>query len=382
MKPDIPHIQKAIREENFDGWLFYNFNHLDPVSDDLLCVKSGMTNSRRWVYVIPSEGDPVAVCHRIETDILSHLPGTKLFYSGRDEFSKLLSRFSGMRLAAQFSRDIPAISFLDAGMYQLCVSLGINLDSSAGVLQRQSGVLSTDDLASHSRAAYHLYEIISNTWNRLRSMKELPSEQEVMSWILKEFTRRNLRTVHVPIVASGKNSANPHFDTSGSTKLIGLNEVLQLDIWAAEQDGVWADISWIGFTGSEVPAQAASVFHAAIGARDAGIAFIREGLEEKRKISGAEVDVRVRDYIREKGYEHGILHRTGHGIDRVLHGWGANIDSVEFPDHRLLLEGSCFSIEPGIYLQEFGMRTEINCIIQSGRAIVTGPSLQQDILIF
>ena len=382
MIPQLVEIQEAIRKEHFHGWLFYNFNHRDSISDTILNINPHATNSRRWVYMIPGEAPPVAICHRIEPDILKHLPGETFLYSGMDEFISLLKRFKGLELAAQYSPENPSISFLDAGMFELCVSCGITLRSSSSLIQRHLGLLSQSDIESHFRAADHLYEIIRNVWSRIKNCVQLPLEKEVMTWINQEFIMRKLVTVHSPIVGSGMHSRDPHFDTLKSEKRIGENEVLQFDIWGKEPDGIWADISWIGFTGTSVPKSVSRLFSAVTDARDYAVEYIRQSIESTQVVTGSDIDAAVRHFIQHQGFGHGILHRTGHSIDRTLHGWGTNIDSYEFPDTRQLLDGSCFSIEPGIYLEDFGMRSEINCILHGHELLISGPGVQKDILAF
>jgi Xaa-Pro aminopeptidase len=209
-------------------------------------------------------------------------------------------------------------------------------------------------------------------------------ESEVAGWILREFNNRGLDSSHDPMVAAGPNTANPHYSVSGEGRHVNRDEPFQFDIWAKKNvpGGIYADISWVGFTGREIPARMEKDFSLLAEARDSVVRFIAEGFSAGKNIRGAEVDAQARDFLIRAGYEAALRHRTGHGIDREVHGSGVNLDSLEFPDQRFLLEGSCFSVEPGIYFENYGLRTEINVIIQNGKPLVTGGEPQREVLHF
>ncbi|MDC7226866.1 MAG: M24 family metallopeptidase [Spirochaetales bacterium] len=388
----ITDIQKAIAGEKLDGWLFFNFLHRDPVSDRILNLDQYRINSRPWYYLVPAEGKPVRICHAVEPGSLEALPGTLHIYNNRESLSDLLSGYTekfGVKWGAQYSRELTTVSTLDYGTALLLEDAGMKLYSSAGLIQRLSGLLDADGIKSHEDASAELYDIVSIVWSRIiehfTSVKESSKpllERDIQQLILDEFEVRNMITEHLPIVACGVNSGNPHYAPEEHNNPITADSVLQLDIWAKfdRPGSIFADISWLGWTGSAVPDKIETMFSAVTAARDRCAAFIDEKLASGDEVSGFDADRETRKVLIENGYEELIKHRTGHGIDVNVHGSGAGLDSVEFPDRRLLLEGSCFSIEPGLYSPAFGMRTEIDAYIRDGRLIISGPGPQTEIL--
>jgi Xaa-Pro aminopeptidase len=247
------------------------------------------------------------------------------------------------------------------------------------------------EIDSHRRAADHLYDIVAEVWQRLR--KEMRSavpvwETTVQGWILGMFEELGLTTDSPPIVAAAENSADPHYSpgaaAAGRGALLATGAVLQLDLWAKEKasGSVYADISWVGLLDTTVPGAVESVFQTVAQARELAVSFIGRSLAAGKSVSGERVDREVRTFLERSGYGANLRHRTGHGIDQEVHGFGVNLDSVEFPDSRLLMEGSCFSVEPGVYLDDFGMRSEINVYISGGKPVVSGKQLQSEVLHF
>lgn len=384
---DLEAARKAIREEGLDGWLFTTHHHRDELADRLLRIDRRAVNTRPWYYLIPAEGEPVKILHGIEAHILDHLPGTPRYYSSGSELDALLRSTGSGRIAVQFSRNLPIISYLDHGTALRLEELGFTLVSSASLIQRTTGLLSDAGIASHERAAGHLYAIVTIAWKRLQEAARAGtlaslSEGDVQQWILKEFEVRSLETDAPPIVAAGAHSSDPHYSPTGKGKRLDPGEVLQLDLWAKESggSGVYADISWVGVLSDTVPPEVEHAFEAVRSARDEAVRFIETGLSLDRPVMGKEVDLAARAQLAAAGYEAFLRHRTGHGIDTEPHGSGVNLDGVEFPDDRLLLEGSCFSVEPGVYLTEFGLRTEINVYIRNRNAVISGGPPQQSLL--
>jgi Xaa-Pro aminopeptidase len=385
----IGEIQKAIREENLDGWLFCNFRHRDKLSDEILSIEPSLSNSRLWVYAVPAEeceSGVLKIVSRVEEDILDGLPGKNVPYTGRAELLSRLKALGGKRWGVHRSPSLTAISWLDAGTADLLEEAGLILVSAAGLVQRFKGLLDGEGIASHERAAAHLYETVSLAWEKVReayagkeTAASAPDEEGIQTFFMAEFERRKLLTDHPPIIAAGANSGNPHYEVRDSAKFKD-GDVIQFDIWAKESGGINADISWVGFYGSRVPPEIEKRFSDLVSAREAGLAFIGDELAAGRRPSGAAVDGVVRERLISRGYENAIRHRTGHGIDTEVHGSGVNIDSVEFPDDRLLLDGSCFSLEPGIYFSEYGLRTEIDVYIQNGKPVVSGGKRQFKLL--
>lgn len=388
MNRQLDTLTRAVRREKVDGWLFYGFHHRDPLCDELLGLPTERVVSRRWFYLLPGESvNAVKICHAIEAGALSELPGHLRLYSSQEELKRELRRFTGLRLAVQYSPDLPVFSYLDHGAALMLKECGIELVPSGNLIQQVKGVLSAEDIASHCRAADHLYEIVELCGRMmsttLRQGREL-YEGDVQRLILEEFGERGLETDHPPIVAAGARSADPHYAPQGRGDLIEENRIIQLDLWAREarragHEGIYADISWVFFSGARIPVEAERVFRTVAEARDELLGFLNRELP-LRTVTGYETDRVSRRIIEERGYGEFLIHRTGHGIDTLPHGYGVNLDSVEFPDHRPFMEGSCFSIEPGIYLNEFGMRSEINAYIRDNRAIISGGEIQTAII--
>ncbi|MDR1507295.1 MAG: aminopeptidase P family protein [Treponema sp.] len=380
---DIKKIQKAIREENLDGWLFCNFRHRDPLSDAILERPAGLTNSRLWIYAVPSSGEPFALLQAIEADHLDGLDGRKDTYISREDLKALLAPLAGKRWGAHFSETLSAISFLDRGTASFLESAGLVLVPAESLVQRFKSLLDSGDIASHERAARGLYAIVETVWDFVKSScaanREL-FEGDLRRVMEEEFVRLGLFRDHPPLAAAGVHSANPHYDFQGRGARIKEGDVVQLDLWAKEKEprSIYADISWAGFYAKEIPKMVENVFADLVSARDKTVAFIEKALAAG-PVRGAEVDAYTRSLLIAGGYEKAIKHRTGHGIDTECHGSGVNIDSLEFPDHRFLLEGSCFSLEPGIYLDRCGFRTELDVYITGGKPRYYG-KLQSSLL--
>jgi Xaa-Pro aminopeptidase len=384
---NLPRAQHAVAQEGLGGWLFYNLQHRDRISDRILGIPDSVHNTRPWVFLVRPEGAPRKLVHVIEEGILDSLPGEKRTYASRGEFLeglRDLARGLGP-VACQFSVELPVLSYLDHGTAELLEECGFSLRSSQALIQRFLGVLDEEGARSHERAGAQLYAIVTSVWNRLRA--ELGAgrplaEGEVQTWILEEFRARGLETESAPVVAVGRHSADPHYEPSGGGAVLESGQVLLLDLWAREPRpaAVYADITWMGFLAKRAPDEVQKAFAAVIRARDQALAYIREALGRGEEPAGADVDRRVRSVLQEAGYGPYLKHRTGHAIDAQLHGYGTNLDSVEFPDPRRLVEGSCFSVEPGVYLPGFGIRCEMDVLIRGGAAVVTGGEPQTELL--
>jgi Xaa-Pro aminopeptidase len=284
------------------------------------------------------------------------------------------------------------LSYLDHGIASLLAECGFELRSSQGLIQRFLGVLDAEGIRSHEEAARHLYAIVAAVWERVReSFHRGPKLREttVQGWILEEFRRRGLASESAPVVAAGAHAADPHYEPqagrSGAADrdaVLEAGQVLLLDLWAREDraGSVYADITWVGVLAGSPRAEVAQAFAAVAGARDAGYRFIEDSLRRGDGPSGAAVDREVRGVLDQAGFGPYLKHRTGHAIDAQLHGYGANLDSVEFPDPRRLIEGSCFSIEPGVYLPNFGVRSEIDVYVRDGLPVVSGGKPQSGLL--
>jgi Xaa-Pro aminopeptidase len=378
MSPEeLSRIQEAIRAEKLDGWLFCNFHHRDKLSDAILHLDTSVTNSRYWIYAVPAKGEALGIVHKVEPRQLDTLPGKKTFYMSREEFIAALKTLAGRRWGVHISPTLPAVSFLDEGTAATFRSAGLVLESAEGLVQRFKGLLDGEGIASHERAAAILYDTVELVWDAAKKAyadKRPLYEGELQRLLMGNLEQRGLITDHPAIVAAGANAGNPHYNfTDGQGALIREGDVVQFDLWAKEKNpgAIIADISWVGVYAPAAEAGVQKAFADLIDAREGAYHFIEEEFEHGCIPTGAMVDKTTRDILISRGYGAALKHRTGHGIDTECHGSGVNIDSVEFPDSRLLLEGSCFSLEPGIYFSDFGLRTEIDVYIHGNRPVIS-----------
>jgi Xaa-Pro dipeptidase len=379
---------KAIATEKVSGWLFYNFQHRDPLADRILEISPQMTNSRPWIYLLFVHKTPIKIVHQIEASILDHLPGDKEIYGDRKSFLSILKKHAHKRprVALHYSESYPQLSFVDHGTALFLSKLGFRLSSAGNLLQRVLSTLSYREIELHEQAAKALYKIIHEVWRKIKNTFSRKNthiyEGEIFEWINKLFKTNNLITDSPLIVGSGKNTTLPHYTPQGKGARLKPGQIVQLDIWGKldTPEGIYADISWVGILASTIPKEAEKVFNTIIKARDAAVEFIARTLEKRKKLNGEEVDLYTEEILKQAGYPYYIKHRTGHAIDREVHGFGVNLDAKEFPDKRLIREGSCFSIEPGIYLKDFGMRTEINVYIKHNIPVISGGNVQTALL--
>jgi Xaa-Pro dipeptidase len=387
--PDIPAIQKELRAQSLDGWLFYDFHHRDPIAEHVLGLGGGMF-TRRWFYLIPARGTPRKLVHKIESRALDSLPGTKLEYASLEELEGNLRRLlaRARRVAMQYSprNAIPYVSMVDAGTIEMVRRAGAKIASSADLVQRFEATWSPEQFRSHEAAGRVVDSVTQGAFARAASTVLAGgaiSEFELQQWILDQFRAAGVTTEEPPIVAVGPHSGDPHYEpTAAASSPIHAGDLLLLDIWGkmhAPENSVYYDITWVGFLGPTVPEKYAKVFAIVRNARDAAVAFVQQSVKAQRSIQGWQVDRAAREVVRKAGYAKKFVHRTGHSIGQTVHGNGANMDSLETRDIRLVLPHTCFSIEPGIYLPEFGIRSEVNVFVDDHEARVTGP-IQTEIL--
>ena len=382
-------IQLALREDALDGWLLYDFHGSNPVARRITGLnRTAKLTTRRWYYLVPASGTPRALVHRIEQDTLAHLPGKRRIYSGRAELEAgLADLVQGVRrVAMEYSPAcaIPYLSRVDAGTVERIRSLGAEVVSSGDLVQRFEAVWDHAALETHRTASQRLYVIKDRTFELIRhrvatgTLTEYEVQQKMVGW----FEEAGLVTDCPPVVAAQESSGNPHYlPTAADHRPIRPEQIVLLDLWGKldMQGAVYADITWVGFTGSHVPAEAAAVFGAARAARDAAIALVADRVRGERPVSGWEVDRAARKVIGDAGYGDRFVHRTGHSLGEEVHGNGVHMDDYETHDERRLIAGTGFTIEPGIYLDDFGVRTEINMHVGNVEAAVTGP-LQAEIV--
>lgn len=381
----IGKIQKAIREAKLDGWLFYDFRGQNPVAHKILELEPDGPRTRRWFYWIPAQGRPIRLVHKIEPECLKSLDGEKLLYDSHLSLDERLKAIlKGRKAAMEYSPDIPYISRVDAGTVERVRRAGAKVLSSGDLIQEFEARLTSGELEDHQRTAELLYQFVQEAF--LKTKKALLGkrnfrERDLQAFLIRRMERAGLVFNHPPIVAAGPNSGNPHYDPTFKNSLIRPGEILLIDIWAKNKKpgSIYADITWTAFTGKSVPSKCLEVFHAVRQARDKAVEFIQEKLGRGEKIVGWEADRECRQVIARKGYGDYFTHRTGHSIGEEVHGNGANIDSFETKETRRLIPRTLFSIEPGIYLKEFGIRSEIDVFITEKTAKVTTLPLQENL---
>ncbi len=382
----IEEIQKKLKEFGLDGWLFCDFHGRDPIAYRVLRLDPHKLSTRRWYYLVPSEGNPKKLVHNIEKEKLDSLPGEKFIYLRWQERIELLRKIleGTKKVAIQYSpmNAIPYISTVDAGTVELLRSFGIEVVSSADLIQIFEAVLDEESLASHRRAGVKIHSIMERSFKEIRDRlrrKEEFTEFDIQQFILQLFEQENITSDGMnPIVAVNENAGNPHYEpTKDFSSRIKEGNLVLLDIWGRENkdNSIYFDITWMGYTGSEIPEKYIKIFDIVKTARDRAVEFIGKRLGEGKDLFGWEVDDVARGYIKEMGYENYFIHRTGHSIGREVHGNGVNMDNLETKDERRLLPGILFSIEPGIYFEDFGIRSEINVFIsKENEVVVTGPT--------
>ena len=382
---DVTAVQAALKADGLDGWLLYDFRGLNPIAADVTAVgkQGGHLATRRWYYLIPTTGEPRGLVHKIEKNALAHLPGSTTRYAGRDQLEAgLRTLLTGIgRVAMEYSPgcSIPYVSRVDAGTVELVRQAGPEVVSSGDLIQRFSAVWDAAAIATHRQASEKLYRVkdraLDAAAQRLRdgiATTEYDIQQLMAGW----FRDEGLTSDADPNVSAGENSGNPHYlPTATAHRALKKDEILLLDLWGKldRPGAVYADITWIGYSGARVPDRFAQAFAAVVGARDAGIRLVQEATRAGRELRGFEVDRAAMQVLRDSGYADHILHRTGHSLGETVHGNGVNMDDYETHDDRRLLEGTGFTIEPGVYFDDFGVRTEINMLVGSRDASVTGP---------
>jgi Xaa-Pro dipeptidase len=386
---DLSAIQAALRERNIDAWLFYDHHHRDPIAYRVLGLPVGQMVTRRWFYLIPAEGEPLKLVHRIEPGHLDTLPGSERQYSGWQElFDQLKTILANCRdIAMQYSPNnlVFTVSLVDGGTIDLVRGLGKNVVSSCDLVALFEATLTDEQIESHFAARDAIDPITAAAFREIGQRKRNggTNEYEMQQWIMEAFRRENLIADDMPVVAVNANSGNPHYSPQAeNSKPIREGDFVLLDIWAKKNTpgAVYYDITWTGFVGRSPTGRVQEIFNIVRQARDLGVKTVKAGVSGGKRMAGWEVDRAVRDYIKTAGFGQYFIHRTGHSIATDVHANGANMDDLEIHDERSILPNSLFSVEPGIYLPEFGVRLEVNVLVRPQGAEVTG-TIQSEIVI-
>jgi Xaa-Pro dipeptidase len=388
----IREIQKVLQAEKIDGWLLYNFRESNVFATRLLALPEHIMFTRRYFYYIPAIGEPRKLVHRIEEWNLDALPGGKSIYlswrSLEEGLKKLLS--GSKRVAMEYSPKcaIPYVSTVDAGAVELVRTSGVEVVSSANLIQYFEARWDEEQLNDNIKSATHLRQIADKAFGFIRDKilsNSAVTEYDVQQFMVLEFKNRGLVTSSDPNCSVNANSANPHYEpTKEIHSLLQKGDFVLLDLWAKKDKlrSVYADITWTGFIGEKVPQEYEKIFQIVKGGRDAALNFVRSSMEKGKVVHGYEVDDAARNYITQQGYGEYFVHRTGHSIGEEVHGNGANMDNLETRDERIIIPQTSFSIEPGIYLRDkFGIRSEIDVYItKDNEVIVTGLPMQENVV--
>jgi Xaa-Pro dipeptidase len=388
MSFDLQAMQFDLLAARVDGWLFYDFRGRDPIAQRTLKLPEGM-RTRRWFYFVPAKGAPRKLVHKIEAQALESLPGEIFYYADLKELEKGLSKILGRakKVAMQYSpkNAIPYISMVDAGTIEMVRGVGAQVVSSADLVQKYEACWTAEQLRSHEEAGRAIDIIVRGAFQHaakcVRDGTAL-TEYELKQWIQGGFEAAGLRADEGPDVAVGPHASDPHYGPAPDTAArIRNDDLLLLDVWGKLKTpgSVYYDITWVGYLGTKVPKKYAKVFRAVKDARDKAVDLICSSAADGKPLQGWQVDKAARSVIEKAGYGKYFFHRTGHNIGEAIHGNGANMDGLESHDVRRLIPRTCTSVEPGIYLPEFGIRSEVNVYIDEHSARVTG-AVQKEIL--
>ena len=383
----IDEIQAALRDEHLDGWLFFDHHQRDPLAYRILKLNPKNVATRRWYYFIPAEGEPKGLVHAIESGALAGLPGQIHKYSSwTAQLDGLRGLLTGRRkVAMQYSPNcaIPYVSLVDGGTIELVRSIGVEVVTSANLVQLFEARWTAEQLEMHLEAGRRVDRVRAEAFQKITAT--LTAGQTVTEWDINRFIRAGferlgLVTDHGPIVAVNANMSNPHYEPEPEgSRQIRKGDAVLIDMWAKldRPSAVFYDITWTGFCGTTPPSALQNIFDVVRTARDRAVQRVQSAIPQGQLLHGFDVDDAARTYIEEQGFGEYFVHRTGHSIGEEVHGTGANMDNLETHDERRIIAGTCFSVEPGIYLPEFGIRSEVNVYVGAKDARVTGEVQQK-----
>ncbi|HPD33363.1 MAG TPA: M24 family metallopeptidase [Bacteroidota bacterium] len=389
---ELERIQSALRQGNLDGWLFYDHHNRDAIAARILGRDRSKMATRRWYYFIPANGTPIKLVHKIEQGQLDGLPGEKLVYlpwqEQHSQLKKMLS--NSKRIAMQYSpnNNIPYVSIVDGGTLELIRSFGVEVVTSANLVSEFESYIDEEGMQTHIKAGEVMQMVKDEAFKEIRRRLDKginPTEYEIQQYMVDIIHNNGLEYDDPPIVAVNEHAADPHFEPQKEgSSIMKEGDLVLLDLWAKLQQprSIYYDITWMGYIGNNIPEKINNIFHIATGARDAALSLVKEKFAKNEPLRGCDLDDYTRKYIADRGYGDAFIHRTGHNIGEEVHGNGTHIDNLETCDDRFIIKGSCFSIEPGIYLpdEKLGFRTEIDVFIdKNGGVHVFGP-IQQEIV--
>ena len=385
---DLAAVQTALSDFHFDGWLLCDFRGSNVLARRILDLAEKPLMSRRFFYFVPVRGEPHKLVHRIESGALDHLPGPKTVYLRWQELEAgLAAMLKGhKKVAMEYSprNANPYVSRVDGGLVELVRSFGSEVLSSGDLVQLFEAAWDDDQWQMHQTAAVSTDSAYARVWRYIAAAvrrREPINERNVQEEILRHFDEHGLFADHPPIVAVGPHSGDPHYETGDAPLREG--DFVLVDLWVKlnRPRAVYSDLTRVGFIGTDVPSKYAEVFRIVAAARDAAIARVKSAFAKGEELLGWQVDQAARDVIERAGYGTAFVHRTGHSIGQETHGNGANMDNLETHEERRVLPRTCFSIEPGIYLPEFGIRSEVNVFVdRAGQVHVTGGALQTEVV--
>jgi Xaa-Pro dipeptidase len=387
----IDDIQAALSEEHLDGWLFFDHHQRDPLAYRILKLNPKQVATRRWYYFIPAHGDPKGLVHAIESGVLAGLPGDVRKYSSwsaqLDGLRHLLA--GSRRIAMQYSPNcsIPYVSLVDGGTIELVRAAGVEVVTSANLVQLFEARWTDEQLEMHLEAGVRVDRVRAEAFQKIAAA--LDARQSITEWDVNRFIRTGfeesgLVTDHGPIVAVNANMSNPHYEPEAEgSREIHKGDAVLIDMWAKldRPSAVFYDITWTGYCGLTPPSALENIFEIVRDARDRAVQRVQTAVASGETIHGFDVDDAARSYIKHQGFGDYFVHRTGHSIGEEVHGTGANMDNLETHDERRIIARTCFSVEPGVYLPEFGIRSEVNVYVGATEARVTGEVQQKLVII-
>jgi Xaa-Pro dipeptidase len=383
----IEEVQAALRQEHLDGWLFFDHHQRDPLAYRILKLNATAVVTRRWYYFIPAQGEPRGLVHAIESGVLSGLPGDIRKYSSwpaqLDGIRRLLT--GSRKIAMQYSPNcaIPYVSLVDAGTIELVRGTGVEVVTSANLVQLFEARWSAEQLEMHLEAGRRVDRIRAEAFQKIaaaHSAKQTITEWDINRFIRAGFEASGMVTDHGPIVAVNSNMSDPHYEPEAhSSREIHPGDAVLIDMWAKldRPSAVYYDITWSGYCGATPPSALENVFEVVRDARNSAVQRVQSAISRGETIQGFQVDDAARTYIKDRGFGDDFVHRTGHSIGEEVHGTGANMDNLETHDERRIIARTCFSVEPGVYLPEFGIRSEVNVYVGATEARVTGEAQEK-----